>query len=1397
MNVEEPSTDDFVVKVRGVRYELDTDDFGESLPSESTAPWVTIKLSVWMHGSGLRDVQVRCPSDITVGELATRIAQHSETVVARQNFGISSSRVGPLPSDLPIDQVDLFSGDEITIEETQSMQVAGRTVGLGDAVRLVINDDGRGGVVGREGGELKFNRPPRVAEPIDEPELQLPQPPSMKDRRPLQIALIIVPIVMGAVMALLWTPYMLLFMLMSPVIMISTWWSERSGDKKSFKRAQEEYEHEVAKFERDLHAALVAETRRRRADFPTVGQIAQRARERSPRLWERRPRDDDFLQLRVGMGRLASRVTVMQDRDPVPVGSHHLLTGRTIEDVPATVDLAQARVVGVHGGRGDVHSCARWLIAQAVCLHDPSELAVVAIVERAEEWEWLKWLPHVDARTVGLDELSVTGSADKANSLIRELRSTIHSRRESSQKGIRAIESSRSAFNGRWVLLLVDEHASFDEVDMARLLDDVGHEGTACIWMTDDQRSLPGQSGATIGLGRGGVQARLTDVHTGEVIDRVSPDLLGSGDALVIARRLAPIHVVQKDERAVGVPTYVTTADVNELRPLTSDALIRKWDEQRPGLISALGIEANGQMLVDLERDGPHGLVAGTTGSGKSEFLQNFVTGLAINHPPDRVSFLFVDYKGGSAFKDCIKFPHSVGMVTDLDEHLAARVLISLGAEIRRRERLLGEHRAKDLIELRRLVPESAVPSLMIVVDEFAALVSEVPEFVDGLVDIAQRGRSLGVHLILATQKPGGNVSPSIRANTNLRVALQTASEAESSDIIDAPDAARISRDIRGRAFVRLGHDELVEFQSAYTGGPAPTGSMARRRPTVEPFVVDGHRSRRSKVSTNSNLTELAAFADVLRQAARRISAGRIEAPWLPPLGSMIRLGDIAIDDSGETLAIGMVDSPEAQSQYPLELDLSEWGNALVFGAGGSGKTSILRTIAAALSASAPPSEIAIYGLDCAGRALNDIDVLPNVGSVIPGDDQERVERLIRVLRETIDRRGAEFAETGATDLESFRLVKAGERPEPRLILLLDSYAGFSDRYETVGLNPLSDQLSRIIADGPAVGVHTVATGDRRLAVPTSVTSIIPRKFVLQMATDDESMALGVDRDIIRGPKRPPGRAITEDGLELQFAILGEHPTRDSQALAVTQLGEELAVRWGAEKAPPIGVLPTELSADEITMAQRPWSAALGLDDATMQAAEVDLGYAHFAIAGPFRSGRSEALRTITHGLIRSTADLAVDLLLPRRSNLRDVPIRGVEVYGSITAIEDRLSELSALLETRSEQSEPILVVVDDGIELGEGASSNALEQILRRGIDTNIRVLAAFESSGMRVSFVPWIREVRKYKSGLLLDPDRDLDGDLFGVRLPRASAGRLPEGRGFLVQDGHAKLCQVALSA
>ncbi|WP_416447335.1 FtsK/SpoIIIE domain-containing protein [Leucobacter sp. HNU] len=308
-----------------------------------------------------------------------------------------------------------------------------------------------------------------------------------------------------------------------------------------------------------------------------------------------------------------------------------------------------------------------------------------------------------------------------------------------------------------------------------------------------------------------------------------------------------------------------------------------------------VGQGSDGPVEIDLRTHGPHALVGGTTGSGKSEFLQTWILSLAANYAPDRLTFLLVDYKGGAAFADCVALPHTVGLVTDLTPHLVRRALTSLRAELRTREELLNEKGAKDLIALERRGDPEAPPTLVIVIDEFAALVSEIPEFVDGVIDVAQRGRSLGLHLVMATQRPAGVIKDNLRANTNLRIGLRMADPADSSDVLGVPDAADFAAEIPGRAAVKIGAARLRHFQAGYLGGRADSDrqevvevrdlGFAERAPWALAPEVRSEPERRGR-----GPRDIEVLAGNIRTAAKIAEVRQPRRPWVDQLPTVLPL---------------------------------------------------------------------------------------------------------------------------------------------------------------------------------------------------------------------------------------------------------------------------------------------------------------------------------------------------------------------------------------------------------------------------------------------------------------------------------------------------------------------------
>jgi S-DNA-T family DNA segregation ATPase FtsK/SpoIIIE len=1186
-----------------------------------------------------------------------------------------------------------------------------------------------------------------------------------------------------------------------------TYISDRRGGRKTFASRHADFRSRLKELRSRLAEEHEGEIANRRASAPDAAQLVDRATRLSPDLWERRSDDADFLELRVGVADQPTRINieVSNGGSPALVAETEQVIAEfsTAAAVPATVPLGRVSAMGVSGPHDRVVGLGRWLVAQAAILHSPRDLVIAAAIGpgHLEDWEWLKWLPHARTETSPVEADLLAGGSIATRELLRAVSGLVSGRRAEAQE-----RYGPAARRPRpHVLLIIDEAAAADRSSVGEILAADPSLGVSTLWLGDDPRDLPGECGFVAELDSEIARLRLVDVRSGAVLPDVAADAIPPAVARDLARSLAAVRDTGASGTGAVIPRRVSLLELLELVDPDPDRIGARWD-QTGGLGAPIGMEAGVPLVVDLRRDGPHGLIAGTTGAGKSELLQSLVASLAASHPPNRVSFLLIDYKGGAAFKDCARLPHTVGMVTDLDAHLTQRALTSLNAELRRREALLRRADAKDLADMEARDPGSAPASLLIVIDEFATLAREVPAFVDGVVDVAQRGRSLGVHLILATQRPGGVVSENIRANTNLRIALRVATPAESEDVIASREAARIPRTLPGRAYSRTGHSELTPFQAAYVGGRTGASvSPDASEVTIRPFTfgqpdADEVPTAPARPSGGPNDLKLLVAAITATAADRGIVPP--PSPWLPALEPVIPRAsleaplDLPIGDPGRVV-LGLIDEPGRQLQAPLILDLEADGHLLIYGASGAGKTAMLRSIAVGLSQRGSPEEVQIYGLDFASRGLGGLSSLPHCGAIVIGEDDERVVRLVSMLRRTIDRRKDLFARAGSFSLTEYQR-SADAAQTPRIVLLLDSYAGFVSAFERVNGGALVDTLPRLVADGRSVGVHVIATADRRSAVPPAVANIIARKLVLRMADDDEYAALGLDMRAVRGARLPPGRGFTDTSLEFQAALVGRDPSGEAETAELVRVGQELTGLHGDLRAPAVELLPTRIDTVSLPPAGAPLRATIALTDDELLPLTVDVSQSHFLVAGPYHSGRSTALATLFGGL-RDEGEVEAHLLAPRERS----PLVRVTGWASVAlgtdecvATATRIAQLIAARRSGAEHV-PMLVVIDDAGELADvAAAAGPLETVVRRGRDVNVRVLMGIEVQTARVAYVQWIKEVRKDGHGILLDPDLDMDGDVLGVRLPRRARSTFPPGRGYYVEGGTSQVVQVARS-
>lgn len=1258
---------------------------------------------------------------------------------------------------------------------------------------------------------VQFNRSPRVDPPFEGPEVPAPDPPTppMPQRFPMMAA--ISPLFMaGALYLVTRSPFSLIFALLSPLMAVGSYFESRHIARQAFRKAVDHFRANLADLVVQLRQLTDEERRRRCMEHPGASEMAPVIENLAPLLWTRRPEHTSFMELRLGLGTQPSRIRIKSGNTRNSTPELHAELQSVIDQfavvdrVPVVGSFDVAGSIGISGPEDAMLAVARGLLLQLVALHSPAELVLcgTASARSARRWDWVKWLPHTgpDHSPIQTDHFAATPPA--CTNLVGELTDLIAFRSESRSEG--------DPPKLPRIVVLVEDDTPIERSRLVQLAESGPAVGVHLIWVAPSTADIPAAcrsfvevhpTSGTVGTGR---------VVEGEYCTPVLVEPVDEVNAVRLARDLAPVvDAGALVDDAGDVPARVSfVAEAG--RDLVEDprSVIERWKESNsvhlPGaprrrlkrdntLRALVGRTATDPLHLDLRSQGPHALVGGTTGAGKSEFLQTWILGMAAAHSPQRVTFLFVDYKGGSAFADCVSLPHSVGLVTDLSPHLVQRALTSLNAELRYREHILNRKKAKDLLELERRNDPEAPPSLVIVVDEFAALVQEVPEFVDGVVNVAQRGRSLGLHLILATQRPAGVIRDNLRANTNLRVALRMADEEDSKDVVGTPLAASFAPELPGRGIAKTGPGRLSVFQSGYVGGwtsdtPPPP------RIEVSTLVFGSgtewdvlEEEPEDSPTEDLGPTDIERIVATLRDAAAVAGLDPPRKPWLPELARVYELAELPMSRRDDDLVFGVADRPEVQDQGTVSFKPDLEGNLAVFGTGGSGKSVLLRTLAVSAGLTARGGPCFVYGLDFGTRGLSMLDALPHVGSIVTADDVERTARLLRQLREAIDERAVRYAKVNAGTIDEYRKL-ASAPDEPRVLLLLDGFAAFRNAYEVSPLSWIYEQLQSIAADGRPVGVHVVISADRSGVLPGALASAVQRRLALRVADEMDESALGVPKGAF-GEDAPPGRGFL-DGVEVQVAVLGGSPDVAEQAAAIERLAESMR-RAGAKEAPPVRRLPERVEFDELPV-DVGGLPAFAIADETLSPVGFDPS-TPFLVAGPSASGRTTLVRVLLKALARRAPQLRYVYFGHPRSPLAqerwDRSAIGVQEAAALA------SELTEEWQEEPGRAAETVVVIDS---LGDFLNSDAdypLQDLLKACRANGVFVIGEGETSDVAGTW-PLLSAIKSARHGVVLQPDQ-IDGDsLFRTPFPRMSRSDFPPGRGMYVRNGKAIRVQVAFS-
>lgn len=1221
-----------------------------------------------------------------------------------------------------------------------------------------------------------FNRPPRLGQADRAEPISPPSPKEIPEAAKFNLIAVLTPIVMAAVLVMvLGDLRFALFALLSPIMAIGMYFEQRRRRTKNVQEEEIRFTAALGDLQTEIIEAARVEARRLQDSVPDPAAVLRRPMIPSTHLWHRRADQPEFLTLQVGIGDVPWEPEVdMRGVSRLDDRTKEVLAQGRLIAAPVVTDLGNAGVVGIVGDREGALALARSLIVQSAVHCGPADLTMSVFCDsgREAEWQWASWLPQT--KQAGSSE----GSRWMSNN------------REHSSSTIRNLLDNIEGLPTPAMLTVIDSEVLTEGRDApARDLLGFGrsvagkHEPSGAprrrvsgivIASTIDQ--LPASCTTVIEVGK---DAACTVQHSSGS-GRID-DVVLSGVSIEVAEKCAQSLAHFEDPELVvpgaSLPGLVRLPDLLGVDAMNAETIRDLWANS-PGIATPIGLGESGPLSLDIVKDGPHGLVGGTTGSGKSEFLRSFVAGLAARNDPTQLNFILIDFKGGAAFKACERLPHTIGTISNLDEQLADRALRALEAEMQRRQRLFAAA-GEDVDNLPAYLatnPAEPLPRLLLVIDEFAMLAKDFPDVLASLVTVGAVGRTLGVHMILATQRPAGVVNDDILANTNLRVALRVQSREDSSNVIGVPSASSIGRSQMGRAYVKLGQDDITPVQTALVTGRAQE-AIAERVQIRELglFGVPVAKQAPRSVSTDANDLDLLIDAVVAANAAAGFAPPR--QVWPEALGERVSLSGYerdrpansdarpvpAVGGAGDWIVrVGLADEPDLQRQSPAGWDLAE-GNLLLMGIPGSGTSTTLGSLALALADTYSPDELDLLCLDMGSRGLSALDDLPHTVSYVGAGTgaREQQARFLRHLRTELQRRR--------------------EHPESlrKTVVLIDGIATLRDELQDFEGQQLLDSLYRAYADGPSVGMHFAVSTSRAKAVPSAMDEVTTQRWVYRLADTYDYSALGVKGKNIPAPVA--GRCVDVQSL-LQMHIA----TTDQGLKAAVA---EVAARWShlPRKQDAIGVLPSNVAASQIAhltdLSAEPHRIPVGVREDTLGPALLELYEGeHVLIAGPARSGKTTLLLGIAESL-RALPDgqrPTIWGIFDRRSRLADA---GLDREASSP------DEIPGLLASLRLEPGPVVLLIDDAERVEDADQSIAS---LLNAPPHGLSVFAAARAADLRTMYSHWSKTVRKARCGVLLQPDTDYDGELLGVKLPRTAPVAITPGRGYMCVGGVAALVQ-----
>ncbi|WP_217572682.1 type VII secretion protein EccCa [Streptomyces sp. GbtcB7] len=1167
------------------------------------------------------------------------------------------------------------------------------------------------------------------------------------------------------------------------------------------------------------------------------------------RVWERRPGDEDFAQVRIGLGPqslatpLVSPETGPVDQlEPLTAGAmqRFVATHGVLDALPMAVSLRAFYHVTVSGDPQSVRASARALAGSLASLHSPEDLVIVVAAGREElsHWEWAKWLPHVQLS----DAVDGAGSRRLIGSDSRELEQLLATRL-----------TGRPRFHPNATPLPDEPHIVVVLDGLSLPPDSVlaapeGLQGVTVVEVVPEELSAARGDLSIV------VQPHALHLESGHgIVYEGTPDALSYESAEALARQLAPLRMASGGDDDEPLLANLEFTDLLNLGDAASVDTKRTWRTRSLAerLRVPIGVGEDGRpVMLDLkeaaqEGMGPHGLCVGATGSGKSELLRTLVLGLAVTHSSETLNFVLADFKGGATFAGMAQMPHVAAVITNLadDLTLVDRMGDSIRGELNRRQEMLrdaGNYANIHDYEKARAAgaPLQPIPSLVLVIDEFSELLTAKPDFIEMFVQIGRIGRSLGVHLLLASQRLEEGRLRGLETYLSYRIGLRTFSAAESRAALGVPDAYELPN-VPGSGFLKFGTDEMVRFKAAYVSGVYRTGPTRSalggalpmdRRPVlftaaeVPVRYAAVPQQREETPETDDALADTVLDVIVRRLEAQGPAAHQV---WLPPLDSPPSLdgllpGLAAVQGRGLTqpgyegagrlvVPVGLVDKPYEQRRDPLWVDFSgAAGHMQIVGGPQSGKSTLLRSLIASFALTHTPHEVQFYGLDFGGGGMAAVAGLPHVGGVASRLDPEKVRRTVAEVYGVMTRREEYFRSSGISSIAEFRTKRARgqisltDQPWGDVFLVIDGWGNFRADYEAV-----EGVVLDIAARGLGYGIHLVLTASRSMEVRANLKDHLMNRLELRLG---DTMDSELDRKVaVNVPTGVPGRGQAPGKLHFMGAVPRiDGLTSDTDlADATAALATEVSRHWQAPGAPEVRLLPREFPALQLPPGDHSphRGVAFALDEDNLEPVFVDFEQdPFFLVFGESESGKSNLLRLLIKQLTErySGDDCKLFVVDNRRSLLDVTPSTHLAEYIPMSnAMDHHMSALAELMQRRTPTADvtaqqlrerswwrgPTVYVVVDDYDLVSTSSGNplgGLTELLPFARDVGVRFIIARSTAGAgRAAYEPFMQRMRELGAqGVVLAGDPG-EGDILGGVRPRA----MPAGRGVFVSRRRGK--------